>query len=338
MTSGIPSQPATTGSYLIDYTGIGGGELNDSFRASVWDGCPGSGGTELFCHRPCEGPAIVQLTASTTYYIRIAGVYSATGIYSLTVHPAPVADECANAVALQKDTESFGTTQEATTSTTSSCDIGDIYDVWYSYTALEDETIGLLVEDFNWNGTTLSVFDGCPSTGNELLCVENGGEGGQGGPTPISLTTGQTIYIRVALQWESTGVFKITVSSLPDPPAFSDCANAVTVSLNVPYSDTNEGALTTQGMDNYCGGYHDVWHTFTPAVSGDYAIEAMGQETGCIITVFDACNGNFVDCGWGMVNVSLTEAMAYKIAVAGELTDTYEAYTLTVTEDSGGGE
>ena len=90
-------------------------------------------------------------------------------------------------------------------------------------------------------------------------------------------------------------------------------------------------------MDGYCGGgYHDVWHTFTPAVTDDCLVDVQADgDADMIVTVLDSCGGNFVICGWGQATATLTQGVSYKIAVSsGSYGDTAQ-YTLTASEDPG---
>ena len=158
------------------------------------------------------GPlALVSLVASQTYYLRVSGYDGEMGDYLLNISeslPAPVNDDCANAIALDLNSPYTGSTEAATGVGASSCSDGDNLDVWFTYSPDESGTyeISLCESQFD---TTLSVYDSCE--GIELACDEDSCD--VQSEINIYLETGQTYLIRVAGYRGAIGSYTVVVGS-----------------------------------------------------------------------------------------------------------------------------
>ncbi|HUW18953.1 MAG TPA: serine protease [Sedimentisphaerales bacterium] len=121
-------------------------------------------------------------------------------------------------------------------------------------------------------------------------------------------------------------------------PQNDECSNAIAVAAGVPYSGSTVGA--TGAYSSSCG-YDDtldVWHIFTPAVTGYVLISLCGSQLDTTLAVFDGCGGAELACDddscdlQSQVLINMTTGNTYLIRVAGYAGETGN-YTLTVTED-----
>ena len=120
-------------------------------------------------------------------------------------------------------------------------------------------------------------------------------------------------------------------------PANDACVNAIPITLSVPYSGSTVGA--TGSMTSGCS-YNDrldVWHTLTPANSGNHMISLCGSGFDTTLAVYDACGGSKIACNDDVCSVqskliaSLTAGHTYSIRIAGYNGAT-GSYTLVADE------
>jgi len=127
---------------------------------------------------------------------------------------------------------------------------------------------------------------------------------------------------------------------LEEPPANDECANSITVEFDVPVmGSTQEATGTDVSSCAYNTDTLDVWHNYTPIVSGEVTITTEGSDFDTTLAIFDACGGTELDCNDDMRGVtsqivfSLTAGQTYQIRVSGYGGDTGN-YVLTIDHRS----
>jgi len=188
---------------------------------------------------------VTIVSAGQSYYIRIAGYDGDTGDYLLNVTrylQAPLNDECSNAIEVFLDTPWYGTTVEATGTSSSSCSGNDTLDVWHHFTPSQTgyHTVSLCGSSFN---TTLTVYDGC--SGSELACNDNMCD--IQSEVVVYLDAAQTYMIRIAGKNSNTGDYVILVSERFSQPPNDECSSAIEVFEDIVYNGSNIGALGDAG-------------------------------------------------------------------------------------------
>ena len=124
-----------------------------------------------------------------------------------------VNDECADATAINLDEYVGGTTYGATGTDMTSCGWDSNNDVWYTFTADNDETLYFNMEIDNECSpcATIALFDDCPdSGGNELACESCNCYPGSA-EIEYEVLTGTTYWIRAAFEEDKMGSFGIGV-------------------------------------------------------------------------------------------------------------------------------
>jgi subtilisin-like proprotein convertase family protein len=99
-----------------------------------------------------------------------------------------------------------------------------------------------------------------------------------------------------------------------------ECAD----SIAVPFSGSTVGATGSDLSSCASGDTLDVWHNYTPLVSGEFTISTEGSGFDTTLAVFYACGGTEIACdddgGAGTTSqiiISLTAGQTYQIRVAG---------------------
>jgi hypothetical protein len=121
-------------------------------------------------------------------------------------------------------------------------------------------------------------------------------------------------------------------------PPHDQCQSAIAVTAGIPYNGTTVGA--TGYYWSSCSYYDalDVWHTFTPSVTGNVLISLCGSQFDTTLAVFNFCGGVELACNddscylQSQLTVNLAGGQVYLIRVAGYDGETGN-YTLTVTEN-----
>ncbi len=156
----------------------------------------------------------------------------------------PENDDCANALAACTDISYAGTTTDATVDGDSTCaDSSSSPDVWYHYTPESGGTATIETCGGGDYDGAISVHSGCPgTTANQVACDDDGcGSTGGMATVTISVTAGQTYYIRVMGYQDASGGFTLDITGpdciIPDttPPepvtmSFSSLPTAVSTS------------------------------------------------------------------------------------------------------------
>lgn len=75
-----------------------------------------------------------------------------------------------------------------------------------------------------------------------------------------------------------------------------ECANAIPVESNEPYSGATTDATGTGLSSCSYNDTLDVWHTFTPEVTADFTVSLCGSGFDTTLAIFDGCNGEELAC------------------------------------------
>ncbi|MBE0537376.1 MAG: trypsin-like peptidase domain-containing protein [Phycisphaerae bacterium] len=269
-----------------------------------------------------QSELVLNMSAQQEYLVRVAGNKNTTGNYALTVterFEQPANDLCANAMQVFVNEPYAGSTTDALGSEGSSCGYYfDPYDVWHRFTApaTADYLISLCGSDFD---TTLSVFDACG--GNEIVC--NDDSCGDQSLLVAPLLAGQTYLIRAAGYDGDTGDYTLLVSDGVVRPANDDCADAIALVNNKPFAGSTIGATGSFECSCSTEDVYDVWHRFTPDVSGEYIVSLCGSNFDTTLAVFDFCEGTELACNddfcgrQSELTLSLEQGWTYLIRAAG---------------------
>ncbi|TWT46101.1 Lectin C-type domain protein [Phycisphaerae bacterium RAS1] len=178
-----------------------GGITNFTTVLSVHTGCPTGSNNLIVCDiNSCgDGASTVTINAllDTPYYIRVGGLLSDEGDFTLTVIPPPNEPcDCKIAEPIFGNTFFAGSTTGEPTCTGEPCFAGSPAKL-YAYTP---DTSGLGILDTcsaatNFD-TTLSIHSGCPMTPENMLACSDDNCGTRSSLTYCA-TAGQTYYIRV---------------------------------------------------------------------------------------------------------------------------------------------
>lgn len=150
------------------------------------------------------------------WHLRAKASWGAGNIvtWSIKVHYGPPGeDNCADAPAVTEGETYGGTTDGAGGTDQSSCGLQDFRDVWYSFTPQVTHPVRMSLAGSDFD-TTLAVFPSC--SGTNLAC-DYRGDGIQP-EFDVSLTGGNTYYIRIAGQQGTTGNYVLTVTNPCDLP------------------------------------------------------------------------------------------------------------------------
>ncbi|MEO1448679.1 MAG: T9SS type A sorting domain-containing protein [Bacteroidota bacterium] len=271
---------------------------------TIWDAC---NGTEVSCEtgNGFSGP----LTSGTTYWLSYSSPinFLLTDNIIIQAFAPPPNDSCQNAVALSNidlpQTLSVDL-RGANGTDSSACDaVGSPYfDVWFSFTMPFDGNI-----QFTGVNTlaVLAIYDACG--GNEVDCELDNGFSGQ-------LTGGNTYWLRYAARTNLLLTDNFTMQAFA-PPANDLCAAAIPIS-NIDLEQTitvdlrGAGESLNASCETASQENLDVWYHFTMPFDGK--IHFTGVNTFSVLSLFDACSGNEVDCMVGNAfSIPLTSGQAY---------------------------
>jgi len=290
----------------------------------------------------------VALQAGTTYYINVSGYQRETGTLNLTaLEVKPLAnDNLANAIVITPDannTYSYTqTTQGATQEENediSLCNINSQRSVWYQYTPSEDQrpvfdTVG---SDYN---TVLSIWSGAGYPLEEILCNDN--NNGPQSQLRVSLTAGETYYLKVAVVPSNSGGSLVEESGLlvlnmSMPPDNDLLANAIQIEEPFPYTNTqNTAGATMEFVEMFptctLNANSSVWYLFVPTTDySNVSFSTFGSGYDTVLSIWEgddhpltelACNDNASLIGVEQSNASqitipLNENLTYYIDVGG---------------------
>lgn len=188
---------------------------------SAHSGCPGTAENELACNDDtCGLQSVIEFVVDEgeSYYLRVSGWDGASGPYQMSVILLGGADgdDCEDAVPVTVGTWGGDTTGASNDGGASCGESATSADVWFAYTAEEDESVFFETCGANWD-TVLSVHTGCPGHAlNQIAC--NDDFCSFQSRVLISAEAGETYFVRVAGFQGATGVFALTVATT-EPPA-----------------------------------------------------------------------------------------------------------------------
>lgn len=304
---------------------------------AVYNNCSGS---SIACNdNMCDtqSEVVVDLTAYETYLIRIAGKANKTGDYVILASERftqPANDECASAIEVYEDITYLGDTTGAMGDTGSSCGYYfDFYDVWHTFTPAEskDYLIGLCGSDFD---TVISLYDTCGGT--EITC--NDDSCSSQSQLTASLTSDQTYLIRISGYDGAMGSYSLNITESTPPPVNDDCANAIPLELDIPYTGSTENSTGSAVSSCSDEDTFDVWFTYTPEISETYNIDLCESQFDTTLSVYDACDGIEIDCNddfcdvQSKLSVYLQAGQTYLLRVAG-YRGAIGTFTIVVTSD-----
>ena len=225
-TTSVPAWPCGGGGndlwYCYTHTGAAGSVSADTCTGSTFDTTlevfsgPCTALTSLVCNDDsCGFQSAASFTAApaTTYYIRVGGFASATGMFNLRISAAaqcPPADECVTAIPARVGLNGPYNTACATTSVPAwPCGAGGA-DLWFVYRHTGwNATVDVNTCTGTTFDTTLEVFSGACTSLTSLGC--NDDTCGLQSQVIFSATQGMTYYIRVGGFGGGTGNFSLTI-------------------------------------------------------------------------------------------------------------------------------
>ncbi len=292
--------PASSGVASIDLCGS-----DYDSRLAVWDACNGN---QIDCNDDsdfCGSSSLqsylaIEVTAGVTYYIQVGGYSNSTGSgdLSLSLIPYPVNDDCSNALPIGEVSGLPYTTIGATAGGDNpGCGgIVDPVDIWYEYTATVTGSGSFSLCGSNFN-TRLAIWDACGGT--VLTCNDNSsvcGWGSQQSHISMDVVSGTTYYIQVGGNNALTGSGQLSVEVYPFPDN-DNCLNATSIGevTDLLFSTVE---ATASGISPNCGGTNpiDIWYEYSPSASGVANIDLCGSSFDTRLAIWDACNGNQIDC------------------------------------------
>ena len=336
----------------------------------VWDGCPDAGGNQLACNDDCpESTAFASrvsadLTAGTTYIIRVGGWDGATGTTDLLISQGapvgPANDNCADATVAIVGNNPFDTNGSSTDGpnpTDASCGaFGAAFfnDVWFTFTAPTTGNFLVSLCSATWD-TRLDIYDGCGGT--IVVCNDDADSGacGLASEATLAATAGTSYSIRIGGYGAANfGVGDMVISSDGGGGggggAGLTCAESVTLPMGAT-TFTRAGATVDLDYTGLCDmgafgteiNYNCIFYKFTPTQAGLYTFSTcntanhdtrLSAQTTCDASSVIACNDDGTGCtGFSSImDVTLSCGIEYTIALGGySATTALGTGTLTVT-------
>jgi hypothetical protein len=336
----------------------------------VWDGCPDAGGFQIACNDDCPESTLfaslvsADLTAGTTYIIRVGGWDGATGTTELLVSQgAPVGppnDNCADATVAIVGNNAFdtnGSTTDGPNPTDASCGaFGATFfnDVWFTFTAPTTGNFLVSLCSATWD-TRLDIYDGCGGT--IVVCNDDADSGACGLASEVTLaaTAGTSYSIRIGGYGAATfGVGDMVISDGGGGGggggAGLTCAESVVLPMGAT-AFSRAGATIDLDYTGLCDmgafgteiNYNCIFYKFTPTQAGLYTFSTcnnanhdtrLSAQTSCDPSSVIACNDDGTGCtGFSSIlDVTLSCGIEYTIALGGySATTATGTGTLTVT-------
>jgi hypothetical protein len=168
--------------------------------------------------------------------------------------------------------------------------------------------------------TVLSAFDGCGGT--QLVC--NDDSCGLQSSIAVAVTTGQTVWVRIAGYNGAIGSGSVTITDPSGGPVANDNCGSATVVTAGTYPFSTEDA-SNDGTGS-CGGSDtspDVWYRYVAPGAGVATFETCGSSFDTVLSAFDSCGGTELLCNddacglQSRVRVNMTAGQVVLIRVAG---------------------
>jgi hypothetical protein len=238
------------------------------------------------------------------HFTTLAGLVCAASAFSAAA--VPPNDACGNAIDVAAGGTYNGTLVDATADGFASCGFSSGNpDVWYTFTAPSNFFGTLNVNAQGSNAaygidTVFAVFTACGGT--QLAC--NDDFFGLDSNIDLNLSPGQSVTIRVSKHdTRIVAPFILNVAFTLTAPSNDNCADAIDISGDGTTVGTL-GASTPDGL-GVCGGTQgakDVWYRYTntSGCQGSVDLTMCGTWANFavdpVLSVFDACGGNFLAC------------------------------------------
>lgn len=246
----------------------------------------------------------------TTYLIRVFNAYSATttNTFSLCIqnYPAPINDNCANAITLtpniscvSTDVNLSGATLDGQVAT--SCSPNPSQDVWYKFVAT-DEVMSISLSSGGTISNGFEVYQNNCS-GNLVICRNVNGNTSGEFFSWSGFVIGETYYVRVLNEYVNpvNVVFSICIQNYP-APANDECSDATTIPVNSTCS-TNTVTLSGATLDGVSSAScspnpsQDVWCKFIATNSSMTVSISLTSDISNGFQVYqNGCNGTMLVC------------------------------------------
>ncbi|MFN7020983.1 MAG: matrixin family metalloprotease [Phycisphaerales bacterium] len=261
--------------------------------------CNDDAGTAVCPTLGTNSALTADVTAGTTYRIRVSGFNGASGSYTLNVGSQSVANDlCVDAITVGNGSHT-GSTCASTRDGGDTCrPTATAGDVWYRWVA---PCTGSLVLNTCGSGydTLLSVHSACPgSSANQLACNDdNGGLG----PCPGGLTSylstpvtaGAAYFIRVSGYAALTGAYVLNIAQQANDP----CADAATAPAGVTAFDTRCATADGSASCGLSASSPDVWFAHVPACTGPLWIDLCGSAYDTVVSLHSGACGSLTELG-----------------------------------------
>ena len=232
--------------------------------------------SEIDCQSGFPGVVRRRALDPGTYYVIVAA--SSTGEIGLTVTfgppmDPPTNDTCSAPIDVSAGGTFAGSTVETADNQTSSCGIGPMPDLMYTFTTTADQNVRISALAATGESMAYSVRSACGTAATELSC--NYGNPAQG--TLFTLPAG-TYFIIVEGPTSRAVDFMLDVMFLPPtpPPPCDTCATA----CSLPTDGTVVAGDWTPLQNDHdvsCGfRYRDAVYSFTLSAASDVTIDLDG--------------------------------------------------------------
>jgi hypothetical protein len=301
--------------------------------------------TPIICNAG-DGPVSYRLCASaifsgapaTTYRILVLGRrpypggppdYGTLVVQATTTAPN---DSCTNATALTAGFPCTITTTNANSSgdPVPSCQASFGKGVWFTYYNSVAGQISVSTFGSTFD-TVLQVYSGSCGALTQVACNDNNGplQSGTNASLTFSAAGATTYYILAGGAGSKSGNLLLSLNLVPPNDT---CSNAVTLSLNTPYSMSTLGATTTADPLPVCQPNvgRGVWFKFTPAQNGIYQLGTCGSGFDTVMQIYQGSCGSLsaVSCNddsgsacagtAASLNLPATAGVTYYVFVAGK--------------------
>jgi hypothetical protein len=279
------------------------GTLTDTVL-SVHSACPGTVANTIVCNDNSGVGNLSLVTfegvAGTTYRVRVTGIGSTTGTFSIRASIAvPLNNNCASAIVASLG-NTTGTNRGATNDGDTNCGGSSAttgLDVWYRFTAPCSGSYTFDTEGSpNLADTVLSIHSACPGTvANTLACNDDGGTNFLS-RIAIDLTSGRTYYVRVTGYGGTTGEFDLNIAHRELNN--DSCGRATIIESGQTLDFSTCAALPTLilGGEPTCRAFTDtdslgadVYFRWTPACNGRVTISTCRSNYDTRMAVYTEC-------------------------------------------------
>lgn len=264
------------------------------------------------------------------------GTQPPAAIDNISLTSDPYNNECSSAFALTVNptstcsTSTNGNTTAATQSQ-SGCTGNADDDVWYSFVATSAQHT-VTVTPNTLNDAVLQIFNGSCGSLSSIVCQDLTASNLPEVATVTGLTIGTTYYLRVYSYGNSSnrGTFSVCVTTPADP------CNAIT-NINGCGAVTNTSIASGTGIypNSACGNATpglEYIYTFTPTVSGTFAIQQLSSYTP-INYQYKAASNGCNNTGWTCIQSLNGAATSYTFYM--QAGNTY--YIMIDPQNSNGG-